>query len=145
MTSREKKQILQQFGEIDNYINDLQKELNLWWVRATAVSPVISDLPKGGNTDGTKTERAVEHLVKIEQQINKETDELEKLRYKIISAIKTLPDLRERRVLYLAYIGKTDGKGYKRLKLWQIADEMGYSFDRIKHIHGAALLHIELD
>lgn len=145
MTSREKKQILQQFGEIDNYINDLQKELNSWWARATAVSPVISDLPKGGNSDGTKTERAVEHLVKIEQQINEETDELEKLRYKIISAIKTLPDLRERRVLYLAYIGKTDGKGYKRLKLWQIANEMGYSFDRIKHIHGAALLHIELD
>lgn len=145
MTSREKKQILQQFGEIDNYINDLQEELNSWWVRATAVSPVIYDLPKGGNSDGTKTERAVEHLVKIEQQINEETDKLEKLRYKIISAIKTLPDLRERRVLYLAYIGKTDGKGYKRLKLWQIANEMGYSFDRIKHIHGAALLHIELD
>ena len=72
MTSREKKQILQQFGEIDNYINDLQEELNSWWVRATAVSPVISDLPKGGNSDGTKTERAVERLVKIEQQINEE-------------------------------------------------------------------------
>lgn len=145
MTSREKKQILQQFGEIDNYINDLQEELNSWWVRATAVSPVISDLPKGGNSDGTKTERAVEHLVKIEQQINEETDELYKLRYKIVSAIKELPDLRERRVLYLAYIGKMDEKGYKRLKLWQIADEMGYSFDRIKQLHGTALLHIEID
>ena len=144
MTSREKKQILQQFGEIDNYINDLQEELNSWWVRATAVSPVISDLPKGGNSDGTKTERAVERLVKIEQQINKETDELYKLRYKIISAIKSLPDLRERRVLYLAYIGKTDGKGYKRLKLWQIANEMGYSIDHINRLHGLGLKHINL-
>lgn len=145
MTSREKKQILQQFGEIDNYINDLQKELNSWWVRATAVSPVISDLPKGGNSDGTKTERAVEHLVKIEQQINEETDELYKLRYKIISAIKALPDLRERRVLYLAYIGKSENNRYKRLALWQIADEMGYSLIRIKQLHGTALLHIKLD
>ena len=144
MTSREKKQILQQFGEIDNYINDLQEELNSWWVRATAVSPVISDLPKGGNSDGTKTERAVERLVKIEQQINEETDELYKLRYKIISAIKALPDLRERRVLYLAYIGKTDGKGYKRLKLWQIANEMGYSIDHINRLHGLGLKHINL-
>ena len=144
MTSREKKQILQQFGEIDNYINDLQEELNSWWVRATAVSPVISDLPKGGNSDGTKTERAVERLVKIEQQINEETDELYKLRYKIISAIKVLPDLRERRVLYLAYIGKTDGKGYKRLKLWQIANEMGYSIDHINRLHGLGLKHINL-
>ena len=145
MTSREKKQILQQFGEIDNYINDLQEELNSWWVRATAVSPVISDLPKGGNSDGTKTERAVERLVKIEQQINEETDELYKLRYKIISAIKTLPDLRERRVLYLAYIGKSENNRYKRLTLEQIADEMGYSLIRIKQLHGTALLHIKLD
>ena len=144
MTSREKKQILQQFGEIDNYINDLQEELYSWCVRATAVSPVISDLPKGGNSDGTKTERAVERLVKIEQQINEETDELYKLRYKIISAIKALPDLRERRVLYLAYIGKTDGKGYKRLKLWQIANEMGYSIDHINRLHGLGLKHINL-
>lgn len=144
MTSREKKQILQQFGEIDDYINDLLEELNLWWVRATAVSPVISDLPKGGNSDGTKTERAVERLVKIEQQINEETDELYKLRYKIISAIKALPDLRERRVLYLAYIGKTDGKGYKCLKLWQIANEMGYSIDHINRLHGLGLKHINL-
>ena len=144
MTSREKKQILQQFGEIDNYINDLQEELNSWWVRATAVSPVISDLPKGGNSDGTKTERAVERLVKIEQQINEETDELYKLRYKIISAIKALPDLRERRVLYLAYIGKTDGKEYKPLKLWQIANEMGYSIDHINRLHGLGLKHINL-
>ena len=145
MTSREKKQILQQFGEIDNYINDLQEELNSWWVRATAVSPVISDLPKGGNSDGTKTERAVERLVKIEQQINEETDELYKLRYKIISAIKALPDLRERRVLYLAYIGKSENNRYKRLALWEIADEMGYSLIRIKQLHGTALLHIKLD
>lgn len=145
MTSREKKQILQQFGEIDNYINDLQEELNSWWVRATAVSPVISDLPKGGNSEGTKTERAVEHLVEIEQQINEETDELYKLRYKIISAIKALPDLRERRVLYLAYIGKSENNRYKRLALWQIADEMGYSLIRIKQLHGTALLHIKLD
>ena len=144
MTSREKKQILQQFGEIDNYINDLQEELNSWWVRATAVSPVISDLPKGGNSDGTKTERAVERLVKIEQQINAEIDELYKLRYKIISAIKALPDLRERRVLYLAYIGKTDGKEYKPLKLWQIANEMGYSIDHINRLHGLGLKHINL-
>ena len=145
MTSREKKQILQQFGEIDDYINDLLDELNLWWVRATAVSPVISDLPKGGNSDGTKTERAVERLVKIEKQINKETDELYKLRYKIISAIKALPDLRERRVLYLAYIGKSENNRYKRLTLEQIADEMGYSLIRIKQLHGTALLHIKLD
>ena len=25
------------------------------------------------------------------------------------------------------------------LKLWQIADEMGYSFDRMRHLHGMAL------
>lgn len=145
VTSKEKKQILQQYGEIDTHIKELQEELRAWRARATAVSPVLSDLPRGGSPDGTKTERAVEHLAKIERQIDVETDELCRLRYKIVSAIKALPDLRERRVLYLAYIGKSGENGVRRLKLWQIADEMGYSFDRIKHIHGNALLHIRLD
>lgn len=144
MTSKEKKQILQRYGQIDDHINELQAEVDMWWSRATATSPVLSDMPKGGSADGTKIERAIERIAKIEADIDDEIDELLILKHRIMTAIKELTDLNERRVIYLAYIGKVEYGKYRQLNLWQIAREMNYSYDRIRHIHGAALLHIKL-
>lgn len=142
MTSKEKKQILLQYSDIDRHIDELQSELDMWWSRLSGGR--LSDMPKGGSNDGTETERAVERIIKIEQQIDDEIDELLIMRHKILSAINTLRDVRERRVLYLAYIGKKDGDNRKRLKLWEVAREMNYCVDRIKQLHGTALLHIDL-
>lgn len=145
MTSKEKKRILLQYGEIDRHIDELQAEKSFWRSRVTSTSPVLSDIPKSGGSDGTKLEVAIEKIIKIEQQISDEIDRLVIQRDKISSAIQKLPDEREKSVLYLAYIGKTEYDGrQKRLKLWQIAREMNYSVDRIKQLHGTALLHIKL-
>lgn len=144
MTSKEKKQILLRYGEIDQHIDELKAEKASWWSRVTSTSPVVSDMPKGGGSDGTLLEVSVEKIIKIENQINDEIDRLVTLRDKISSAIQSLTDEREKRVLYLAYIGKSSASGKKRLKLHQIAREMNYSVDRIKQLHGTALLHIEL-
>lgn len=142
MTSKEKKQILLQYSDIDRHIDELQAELDMWWSRLSGGR--LSDMPKGGESDGTETERAVERIIKIEQQIDDEIDELLIMRHKILSAINALSDVRERRVLYLAYIGKDNGDKRRRLKLWEIAREMNYSEIRIKQLHGTALLHIDL-
>ena len=142
MTSKEKKQILLQYSDIDRHIDELQVELDMWWARLSGGR--LSDMPKGGSNDGTETERAVERIIKIEQQIDDEIDELLIMRHKILSAINALKDIRERRVLYLAYIGKNNGDKRRRLMLWEVAREMNYSLDRIKQLHGTALLHIDL-
>ena len=142
MTSKEKKQILLQYSDIDRHIDELQAELDLWWARLSGGR--LSDMPKGGSSDGTETERAVERIIKIEQQIDDEIDELLIMRHKILSAINALNDVRERRVLYLAYIGKESGDGRRRLMLWQVANEMHYSVDMINILHGRALKHLEL-
>ena len=144
MTSKEKKRILLRYGEIDRHIDELEAEKSFWWSRVTSTSPVMSDMPKGGGSDGTLLEVSVENIMKIEQQINDEIERLATLRDKISSAIQSMTDEREKRVLYLAYIGKSSASGQKRLKLHQIAREMNYSIDRIKQLHGTALLHIDL-
>lgn len=145
MTSKEKKRILLRYGEIDRHIDELEAEKSFWWSRVTSTSPVMSDLPKGGGSDGTLLEVSVENIMKIEQQINDEIDRLATLRDKISSAIHSMTDEREKRVLYLAYIGKSSASGKKRLKLYQIAREMNYSERQVKRLHGYALLHIDLD
>ena len=143
MTSKEKKQILLQYSDIDRHIDELQAELDMWWSRLSGGR--LSDMPKGGESDGTETERAIERIVKIEQQIDDEIDELLIMRHKILSAINALKDIRERRVLYLAYVGKDNGDGRIRLKLWQVANEMHYSLDHVNRLHGMALKHINLE
>lgn len=144
MTSQDKKKKLLQFKDIDEHIKELEQEANQWWERANLKSPVISDMPKAQGAL-TAQQRALEHLEKIQSQIDNEIDKLLLLRNDIVKAINKLTDIRERRIIYLAYIGKTDGNKYKRLTLFQIAKEMNYSYDRIKHIHGIALLHIDLE
>lgn len=145
MTSKEKKRILLRYGEIGRHIDELEAEKSFWWSRVTSTIPVMSDLPKGGGSDGTLLEVSVENIMKIEQQINDEIDRLATLRDKISSAIQSMTDEREKRVLYLAYIGKSSASSQKRLKLHQIAREMNYSEIQIKRIHGHALLHINLE
>lgn len=143
MTSQDKKKILLQFEHIDEHIKELKAEAEQWWERASLKSPDMSGMPKSQSLL-TAQQRALEHLETVLKQIDDETDKLLILRSDLMKAINQLTDIRERRVLYLKYIGKSDGDKYKRLTLNEIAEEMHYSYDRIKQIHGYALLHIDL-
>lgn len=145
MTVPEKKQMLLSFAEIDKYINDLQKELDFWRNKAYDISVTLSTEPKGSNSAGGSFSKAVERLIDTERQITNETDELCRMRMKIVSAVKALPDMRERRIIYLAYIGRNNGCGYKRLKLAQIACEMNYSEKHIRRLHSAALKKLNFE
>lgn len=124
MTSKEKKAILLQFSLINDRLCELNKELDLWDFLPT------KDIETGEN---------------IIKQIEKETDKLLKMRAKITDAINKIDDITEKRVLMLAYIGEPKQAHYERLKLWQIANKLHYSIDRIKQIHCKALEHIEIE
>lgn len=140
MTSKEKKKILRQFAQIDNRINDLLAEQK-------CVCDMINTsgecLP-GGVPDGSKVEKSIERLEDINAKILREINKLCDLKDRILSAIQEMPNITERTILWLHYIGKAERGKYKRLKLWQIANEIGYSHDRVKHMHGMALLHLKL-
>lgn len=145
MTISEKKQILLSFAETDGYINDLQKELDFWRNKAYDISVTLSAEPKGTNSAGGSFSKTVERIIDIERQISDETDKLCRRRLKIVSAVKALPDIRHRRIIYLAYIGRNTGRGYERLKLAKIAREMNYSEKHIRRLHSAALEKLNLE
>ena len=147
MTSQEKKKELINYSKIEKRIAELRDEIDCLWDTTASILP---NAVRGGNGDGNKVERTYERIEKVTKLLEEEIDKLLLFEYKITKAIQTLPDINERRVLTLAYIGKVvparNGKTliHKRMALYNIAKELSYSYDRIKHIHGDALAHIDL-
>lgn len=134
MTNAEKKAILLEYQAIERRINRLQAEKQGWMEKATAVTPVLSDMPKGGGTD--KIQNAVCRIADIEADINREIDRQIDLRARIETAICAIPDGRLRDLMRYRYM---DGITWE-----QIAVEMHYSYVHICRMHGRALAIIML-
>lgn len=145
LTSQEKKQYLLQYGELDDYINEKCNELAKWRDLATKITPNISDMPTASSVSD-KIGTAVTNIVFLESVLNGEIDRLCDMRAIIEDGIHNIQDIKLQRVLYLAYIGKRqcDGRKAKRLKLWEVANELNYSLDWVKHLHGEALFKLIL-
>lgn len=134
MTNAEKKAILLKYQAIERRINRLLDEKQGWMEKATAVTPVLSDMPKGCGTD--KIQNAVCRIADIEADINREIDRQIDLRERIETAIVGLKDERLQDVMRYKYI---DGKTLE----W-IAVEMNYSYKQICRFHGYALRDIKM-
>ena len=134
MTNAEKKAILLEYQAIERRINRLLDEKRGWMEKATAVTPVLSDMPKGGGAD--KIQNAVCRIADIEADINREIDRQIDLRERIETAICAIPDGRLRDLMRYRYI---DGLTWE-----QIAVEMHYSYVHICRMHGQALAVIML-
>ena len=133
VTNAEKKAILLKYQAIERRIKRLQAEKQGWMEKATAVNPVLSDMPKGGGTD--KIQNAVCRIADIEQQINREIDRQIDLRERIETAICAIPDGRLRDLMRYRYI---DGLTWE-----QIAVTMNFSYQWVCKLHGDALRKIE--
>lgn len=142
MTYKEKKELLKSFAKIEGRLRDLEGELEICYNRGMGVNISPDGHGKGGEGPN-RIESTVEWMERQTLLIDSEWDELEAVRFKILEAVKRLPDITERRVIFLKYIGKASGRYHKRLPLWKIANELGYSADRINHIHGAAIRHLK--
>lgn len=134
VTNAEKKAILLKYQAIERRIKRLQAEKQGWMEKATAVTPVLSDMPKGGGAD--KIQNAVCRIADIEADINREIDRQIDLRERIETAICAIPDGRLRDLMRYRYI---DGLTWE-----QIAVEMHYSYVHICRMHGQALAVIML-
>lgn len=133
VTNAEKKVILLEYQAIERRINRLQAEKQGWMEKATAVTPVLSDMPKGGGTD--KIQNAVCRIADIEADINREIDRQIDLRERIETAICAIPDGRLRDLMWYRYI---DGLTWEK-----IAVEMEISYQWVCKLHGDALKEIE--
>lgn len=128
MNSKQKKELLNNFSCIEYRVKELEEELN--FIKA--------------NIDNGTYLKNIEEIERVANLIEEEKIELNQTQFRIMFAIKNLPDITERRVIHLKYIGKKEGPYHKTMPLWKIANELGYSPDRINHIHGDALRHLKL-
>lgn len=133
VTNAEKKAILLEYQAIERRINRLLDEKQCWMEKATAVNPVLSDMPKGGGTD--KIQNAVCRIADIEADINREIDRQIDLRARIETAICAIPDGRLRDLMRYRYI---DGLTWEK-----IAVKMEISYQWVCKLHGDALKEIE--
>lgn len=134
MTNAEKKAILSKYQAIERRISRLLDEKKRWEEKAKFVSPVYSDMPKGGTSD--KVQTAVCRIIEIEQQLDQQIDAQVDLREKIEAAVSGLKDEKLRDVMRYRYI---DG-----MKLREVAAEMHYSYMQVCRMNGCALEEIML-
>ncbi len=143
MTVKEKKEVLNNFIKTEKRVKELEGELERLWSRVTSTTPNLNGLPLGsGGVD--KVQSGVERIERLVKLIDDERDELASVQYRIMSAIRKLPDITERRIIHLKYIGVPEIKYHRTMPLWKIANELGYSHDRIRHLHSIAIAHLEL-
>ena len=140
MTNKEKKKILKQFAKCDAHIAQLQKEKEE--IYSSIKTSNFENVP-GERQNMSVPEKAMKLIEDINNKIKNETDKLLELKSKIFNAILEVENITEREILILYYIGEKQPDGrYKQFFLWQIANKIGYSTDRVNHLHCDAVKHI---
>lgn len=93
-------------------------------------SPALSDRVQT-SPSGDQMGNRVAKLISMEERLQALIDEKLAMGEKIITEIHNVDNAAYIKILYKRYIE------FKKLK--EIADEMDYSLDRVKHMHGYAL------
>lgn len=131
------KEYLRRLGIIDRAIRSRMKHLadmkaDVSYIKGMNYDSVHVQTSARGESFAQKQ---VEEIADLEAKVTKELAEYHQLRHKIITEIGQLPDLRYQELLTMRYV---DG-----MSLQDIADEMGYTYEWVRELHGWALLLFE--
>ncbi len=136
MTNQEKKELLNGYIKAKKRFDRISDTMIEVMSYATKITPLLSDMPKGGNGSGNKIERAIERLDSLAGDLEEQAVRMRESMKQVQSAIQTVPDETLQLLLELRYIN-----GYT----WeQIAVKMNYSYVHVCRLHGAALNQIML-
>ena len=124
------KEYLRQLERLSDRIEHKRQELVMLRSAMQSIAVKI-DGDRVQTSPSDKMPDSVASVVDIEKEIESDTIVLIATRDKIINQIHSLPNSLYIKILYKRYVE------YKRLE--QIAVELHYSYDRIKHLHGDAL------
>jgi hypothetical protein len=119
----------------------------------------LSALPSGISYDGVGGSGSVPHgyevyAARLDDYFLELSDQLAKcqrIRREVTAAIESLPSEAERTLMKMHYIFLEEVRsggnviGYRLQRFESIAYKMDYSIDRIWHLHGEALAHLNLD
>lgn len=126
---------LSRYRRMSKRIDRLLEEQSRWREMALKITPVLSQTPGGGES-GSPIERPMDKVLEIDEEINREIDELQIVRQEIRAALNQLEDENLKLLMEYRYI---DGLTWE-----QIAVKMNYSYMQICRLHGKALRTIML-
>lgn len=136
MTNQEKKELLNGYIKAKKRFDRISDTMLEVMSYATKITPLLSDMPKGGNGFGNKIERAIERLDSLAGDLEEQAVRMREAMKQVQSAIQTVPDETLQLLLELRYINSYTWE--------QIAVKMNYSYVHICRLHGAALNKIML-
>ena len=136
MTIEEKKVLLQEYRKLDGRINRALDEKRRWEELAVRISPVYSDMPRGGG-NGDKLTEAGQRIVDLEAEIDRDIDRLVDLRQWIERNIDAVEDTRLRDILRRRYV---DGD-----RIEKIAVDMMLDYRWVRRLLTRALRNLTLE
>lgn len=127
------KEYLQQIRKNDIRINQLVKEIDDLRNKIVLISGIdySKDRVQTNTEPSSGALKSIEKLYDAELKLNKMIDKFVDEKRRIVNEIQSLDNPTYIELLYMRYVN------YMRLE--EIAVDMHYSFDRTRHIHGAAL------
>lgn len=131
------KEYLNQLQRLDNAINLKLREVDDLRLKSKSIgsSDYSKERVKSSPSDEAPFTKFIERIVDLETEISSEICFFISEKHKIINQIQGLENADYISLLYKKYVE------YKDLK--QICDEMNFSYDRIRHLHGDALEDFE--
>ena len=137
LTEEHKKKItyLKQYRYLNKDIDRKIKLMEDWKSKLLNITPILSDMPKGGNRSD-KISDGIVNLDEIERGLKEDIDELIRLRDEIEGKIDAINDLKLREILKCRYL---DCKGFE-----EIAFTNNYSWRHTHRLHELALDKINM-
>ena len=125
------KEYLSQARTLDMRIKSKLQQIESLNELATSCTIVYSDMPRNPNRGGSKIERAVLKIIKVEESLKHDVENLVELKKEIMATIRAVSDVELQTLLekrYLCFLS------------WEkIAVEMHYSIQHILRMHDTAL------
>jgi DNA-directed RNA polymerase specialized sigma subunit len=129
-----KKEYLSQAYRLDQRINSKLAQVTALNDLATKCTTTLTDMPRNPNRGISTMADAVEKIVDLQSEINRDIDALVDLKRDIVRAIKAVVNTEYQTILELRYLC---------FKTWeQIAVDMGYNVRHVYRIHDEAVNQI---
>ena len=133
--NEQKIRYLSRYRRLNERIDRLLEEQSRWREMALKITPTLSQTPGGGES-GSPIERPMDKVLEIDEEINREIDELQIVRQEIRAALNQLEDENLKLLMEYRYI---DGLTWE-----QIAVKMNYCWRQVCRKHGQALTQITM-
>ena len=128
------KEYLGQAYRLDQRINSKLEQVMSLHTLATKATSTLSDTPPSGTRNVHRMEDIIVKIIEMENEINRDIDNLVDLKREMVSVIKAVTDPEYQTILELRYLC---------FKSWeQIAVDMNYSIQHIYRLRDRALNEI---